>query len=267
MNISSPRYGITELTSICLYLLVSYNLSWPPPSHSLSAPVGGALFLAVQLSGEAQCGDLSLWPTVCCLWGHCINEVKIASLSRHHLHGHRVASVPVQPPINESPAAGWKLRSLPLTSLFLLFLFFLLPLPLLPLLPLLLYCLHPNYTKHWPQQTYIPITSQLPHWFTACNVQTYTNCDTFNNAKQSCKKKEDIISQNWCQGDTNTAEWKDCPDEKYLLYSQTVILPSIWSSPHVLRTADEGVHLFPWRLPPLTFNRAASELKVRPGVY
>lgn len=199
----------------------------------MSAPVGGALFLAVQLSGEAQCGDLSLWPTVCCLWGHCINEVKIASLSRHHLHGHRVASVPVQPPMNESPAAGWKLRSLPLTSLFLLFLFFLLPLPLLPLLPLLFNCLRPNYTKHWPQQTYIPITSQLPHWFTACNVQTYTNCDTFNNAKQSHKKKEyrltEMVSRwhvhSWVEG---LSWWKipalfsDSHYTKYLVFSSCI---------------------------------------------
>lgn len=78
-----------------------------------------------------------------------------------------------------------------------------------------------------------PSSSQLPHWFTACNVQTYTNCDPFNNAKQSCKNKKDINSQERCQGDTITAEWKDCPDEKYLLYSQTVTTPSIWSSPPI----------------------------------
>lgn len=104
-------------------------------------------------------------------------------------------------------------------------------------------------------------TDLLPVMFK--HIQIVTLSIMLNNLT----KKKNIVSQKWCQGDTFTAEWKDCPDEKYLLYSQTVITPSIWSSPRVLRTADEGVHLFPWQLPRLTFNRAASELKVRPGVY
>lgn len=113
-----------------------------------------------QFSGEAQ----KLWPNVCWLWGHCVREVKIASLSRHAIQGHRAPSIQGQLPMNESSSSGPKPLCSPCqVSFFNTVFFFFYPL-CLSLPPLSLpssCCLCPNSPTLCPQPTCCLVIREL----------------------------------------------------------------------------------------------------------